>query len=85
MLNEMRTQGYPPGGQRAFFVGQVLAETEVIVVGAQDPQVVRDCKMTPAETMEAALAMASAKLGERLQVLVVPHALQTLIRIDDTP
>jgi nickel-dependent lactate racemase len=84
MLNEMRTQGYPPGGQRAFFVGQVLAETEVIVVGAQDSQVVRDCKMTPAETMEEALALASTKLGERLKVLVVPHALQTLIRIDDT-
>jgi hypothetical protein len=41
--------------------------------------------MTPAETMEAALALAGAKLGERLQVLVVPHVLQTLIRIDDTP
>jgi nickel-dependent lactate racemase len=82
MLNQMHAHGYPPGGQRAFCVGQVLAENEVIVVGAQDPQVVRDCKMTPAQTMEAALALARAKLGERLKVLVVPHALQTLVAID---
>lgn len=81
MLNQMRVNGYPPGAQRAFVMGQVLADVEVIVVGAQDAQVVRDCKMTPIETMEEALTAAMAKLGRQLNVLIVPHALQTLVRI----
>jgi nickel-dependent lactate racemase len=81
MLAEMRTHGYPPGAQRAFVVGQVLAEVEVIVVGAQDEQVVRDCKMIPVETMEGALALATDKLGSQPATLIVPHTLQTLIRI----
>jgi nickel-dependent lactate racemase len=83
MLDAMRANGYPPGAQRAFVVGQVLADAELIVVGAQDPQVVRDCKMTPAETMDEALAIASRKLGKRLKALIVPHALHTLVRIAD--
>ncbi len=83
MLGHMRTHGYPPGAQRAFVVGQVLVNNEVIVVGAQDPQVVRDCKMLPAETMQHAFEMATRKLGKPLNVLIVPHALQTLVKVAD--
>ncbi len=83
MLDGMRANGYPPGAQRAFVVGQVLTQVEVIVVGAQDPQVVRDCKMIPAESMEEAFAVARRKLGQQLDALIVPHALQALIRIAD--
>jgi nickel-dependent lactate racemase len=81
MLNEMRAHGYPPGAQRAFVVGQVLAEIQVFVVGAKDPQVVRDCKMTPVETMAEALALARRKRGRHPRTLIVPYALQTLVRI----
>jgi nickel-dependent lactate racemase len=81
MLLDMRANGYPPGAQRAFMVGQVLVQTPVIVVGAQAPQVVRDCKMIPARTMEEAFDLAQSKLGKVLDALIVPHALQTLIRI----
>jgi hypothetical protein len=34
--------------------------------------------MIPVETIEQALAMAQADLGNPREVLVVPHALQTL-------
>lgn len=83
MLNHMRTHGYPPGAQRAFVLGKVLANNDVIVVGAQDPQIVRDCKMMPAETMEQAFEMATRKLGKPLDLLIVPHALQILVRVTD--
>jgi nickel-dependent lactate racemase len=81
MLAEMRLRGYPPGAQRAFMVGQVLAQTEVIVVGAHDARVVCDAKMTRADSMEEAFAHAVEKLGSPLKALIVPHALQTLIRV----
>jgi nickel-dependent lactate racemase len=81
MLDVMRIEGYPPGAQRAFVVGQVLVQTEVIVVGALDPQVVIDCKMTPAATMEEAFAITLSRLGGPLKAIIVPHALQTLVRV----
>jgi nickel-dependent lactate racemase len=83
MLYTMRANGYPPGAQRAFVVGQALSEIAVIVVGAQHPQLVRDCKMIPAETMDEAFAMAARKLGKRYAALIVPYALQTLLRVAD--
>jgi hypothetical protein len=50
----------------------------VVIVGSECPDVVADCKMTPAVTMEEALALATRELGSDLGVLVVPHALLTL-------
>jgi nickel-dependent lactate racemase len=78
LLSELRRTGYPPGAQRAFVMAKVLEKARVVVVGAECPEVIRDCKMTPAETMEEALALAARELGAELEVLVVPHALLTL-------
>jgi nickel-dependent lactate racemase len=78
LLDELRRTGYPPGAQRAFVMAKVLEKARVVVVGAERPEVVRDCKMTPAATMEEALDLAAQELGAELDVLVVPHALLTL-------
>ena len=48
------------------------------------PDVVEACKMTPAATMDEALALAARELGDEadkqhpLDVLIVPHAMLTL-------
>ncbi|MFQ6102425.1 MAG: nickel-dependent lactate racemase [Anaerolineae bacterium] len=78
ILDDGRAHGYPPGQQRAFVMAKVLEEARVVIVGSERPDVVRDCKMTPAATMEEALSLAAAELGEELDVLVVTHALLTL-------
>jgi nickel-dependent lactate racemase len=78
LLEELRRTGYPPGAQRAFVMAKVLEKARVVVVGAKDPQVIRDCKMIPADTMDDALELASRELGAELDVLVVPHATLTL-------
>ena len=83
LLDELRRTGYPPGAQRAFVMAKVLEKAHVVVVGAERPDVVRDCKMTPAETMDEALALAARELGAELDVLVVPHALLTLPIVAD--
>jgi nickel-dependent lactate racemase len=81
VLEEMRVNGYQPGAQRAFALGQVLAQNDVIVVGAQNPQLICDCKMIPVATMEEAFSIAMRKLGTKCEALVVPHALQTVVRV----
>ncbi len=78
ILCDAREHGYPPGQQRAFVMAKVLEQVQVIVVGADCPDVVSSCKLTPARTMDAALALAQRQQGEDLDVLVVPHALLTL-------
>jgi nickel-dependent lactate racemase len=78
LVARLREEGYPPGGQRAYIVAQMLAGCQVIVVGAEDPVIVRQCHMTPAATMEEALTLAQDRLGREAEALIVPHALLTL-------
>ncbi|MGD8397728.1 MAG: nickel-dependent lactate racemase [Anaerolineae bacterium] len=78
ILDDAREHGYPPGQQRAFVMAKVLEENDVIIVGCLDPALVESAKFLTAPTMEAALEMTRERLGEDLDVLVVPHALLTL-------
>jgi nickel-dependent lactate racemase len=78
ILDDARQRGYPPGQQRAFVMAKVLEQARVVIVGSEHPEVVTACKMTPAATMEEALALATDELGGDLNVLIVPHALLTL-------
>ncbi len=78
LLAELRRTGYPPGAQRAFVMAKVLEGARVVIVGSEHPDLVKTCKMIPAETMEEALRIAAESLGPELDVLIVPHALLTL-------
>jgi nickel-dependent lactate racemase len=78
ILEDARKNGYPPGQQRAFVMAKVLEQTDVIVVGAEDPDLIRSAKFLAAPTMDAAFEMVSEKLGDELDALIVPHALLTL-------
>jgi nickel-dependent lactate racemase len=78
ILDDARRHGYPPGQQRAFVMAKVLEQSRVVIVGSECPDLVADCKMIPAATMEEALALASRELGRTCQVLIVPHAMLTL-------
>jgi nickel-dependent lactate racemase len=78
ILAEARRHGYPPGQQRAFVMAKVLEQNDVIIVGAEDPELIRSAKFQTAPTMEAAFEQVSHKLGPDLDALVVPHALLTL-------
>ncbi len=84
ILDDARKHGYPPGQQRAFVLAKVLEQNDIIIVGAQDPEMIRSAKLLAAPTMEAAFAMVREKLGDGLDVLVVPHALLTLPIVCDS-
>jgi nickel-dependent lactate racemase len=84
ILDDARKHGYPPGQQRAFVMAKVLERNDVIIVGAEDPDLIRSAKLLVAPTMEAAFDMVAARLGHDLDVLVVPHALLTLPIVTET-
>jgi nickel-dependent lactate racemase len=78
ILDDARSNGYPPGQQRAFVMAKVLEQSQVIIVGSECPELVVACKMIPATTMEEAFAIATNELGVKCRVLIVPHAMLTL-------
>jgi nickel-dependent lactate racemase len=78
ILDDARQNGYPPGQQRAFVMAKVLEQNDVIIVGAQDPELIRSAKFLAAPTMDAAFRLVADRLGSDLDLLVVPHALLTL-------
>ena len=59
-------------------MAKVLELNDVVLVGTEDPDLIRSAKFLPEPTMEAAFSRASEKLGDNLDVLIVPHALLTL-------
>jgi lactate racemase len=83
ILDDARRNGYPPGQQRAFVMAKVLEKTKVVIVGSECPDLVADCKMIPAATMDEALMLAASDLGPSCSVLIVPHAMLTLPVIQD--
>jgi nickel-dependent lactate racemase len=78
ILDDARAHGYPPGQQRAFVLAKVLEKNGIIMVGVQDPGLIRSAKLMTAPTMEAAFELVSGRLGDNLDALIVPHALLTL-------
>jgi nickel-dependent lactate racemase len=71
-LYEEMASGYEPGAQRAFVVARVLREHDVWVTNSQHPEIVEDCLMHAAASVEEAIEPGST-------VLVVPDALNTLL------
>jgi len=83
ILENARRHGYPPGQQRAFVMAKVLEQNDVIIVGAEDPALIRSAKFLSEPTMDDAFRTVSRKLGDDLDVLIVPHALLTLPIVQD--
>jgi len=83
LIARLREDGYPPGGQRAYVMAQVMESCQIIVVGAEDPAIVHQCHMMPTATMEEALTLAQARMGLELEVLIVPHAQLTLPMVQE--
>jgi nickel-dependent lactate racemase len=71
LYEEMR-EGYEPGAQRAFVVARVLRDHDITITDSEHPEVVTDCLMDTAPSVDDALEPES-------DVLVVPDALDTLL------
>jgi nickel-dependent lactate racemase len=78
ILRDARRNGYPAGQQRAFVLAKVLEQSHIVIVGSENPEAVSACKMIPASDMDEAFRIAAADVGFDCDVLIVPHALQTL-------
>jgi nickel-dependent lactate racemase len=71
LYEEMR-EGYEPGAQRAFVVARTLKEHDIWITNSEHPEIVEDCLMHAADSVDDAVEPGS-------DVLVVPDALSTLL------
>ena len=84
ILDDARRNGYKPGAQRAFVMAKVQESCDIIIVGSECPQIVRDVHMIPAATMAEAFEIVQERLGSNLRAVIVPHALLTLPIVQKT-
>lgn len=78
IIEQARRDGIRPGEQRAYVMARVLQEATVIVAGAVCPDEVRALGFVSTSNVEDALTEACRLVGTPSELLVVPHALQTL-------
>lgn len=71
------------GGHKAAAFAKVLVRAEICLVSQMEPETVRAFFMTPAESVEQALAYARGKLGADAKVLVMPFGGATLPRVTE--
>lgn len=88
LVEQLRRDGFPAGAQRAYVLAKLLTQHPVIVVGAQHPDVVRDCHMQVAPDIQTGLEIAEAIArkqftippSQELDLLYVPNGLTTIVR-----
>jgi nickel-dependent lactate racemase len=72
LLEKAKKAEWRGGEQRALIIARALKEHPIIVAGAENPTLVRECKMTPAADVDAAIRIARAKFGPAAHAVVVP-------------
>lgn len=78
VLDHLRRGGFQAGGQRAFLVSKALRRYRMMVVGAQDPAMIRSCHLETAPDADTAMSRITATSRADARVLLVPGALATL-------
>lgn len=80
IVEDARRDGYQAGEQRAFIVGKVLEQNDIIVLGAEQPEVISQAKMIPVPDYDGLWDLLRRRAqGKPIALLVVPAALLTLV------
>jgi len=69
---------FKAGEQRAFVMANVLKDFKIIIVGAKNPEIIKDVKMIHANNMGDAFDIIKKDLGENLDVLINSDSLTAL-------
>jgi len=75
---------FKAGEQRAFMMANVLKNCKVIIVGSKYPEIVKEAKMIPIETISKSIDIVKNELGNSLEIIVIPNSLLTLPIIKST-
>jgi len=66
------------GEQRAFFIANVLKFCKIMIVGSENPQIIKDAKMIAVENIDKSFEIIRKDLGQKLDVLHLQSSLITI-------
>ncbi|CAA7603056.1 Domain of unknown function DUF2088 [Acididesulfobacillus acetoxydans] len=78
VIKNIRSEGVPPGGHRAYLLARTLKHADLAIVGSTIPEEVRKMFMLHFDSMAEALDYGLARFGERSRVSVISHSLQVI-------
>ncbi|MBZ4654870.1 MAG: hypothetical protein JG781_2227 [Peptococcaceae bacterium] len=78
LINDIRINGYPAGGQRAYLLALTLKHAELIVTDTKVPKIVEDMFMKYMPTLEDAIKYGLQRFGHNAKIVVLPHSVQVM-------
>lgn len=79
IINNIRKNGYPAGGQRAYLLALTLKHADLIITNSKTPEIVEDIHMKSMATLQDALKYGLERYGkEDAKVVVLPHSIQVM-------
>jgi nickel-dependent lactate racemase len=76
IISNIKINGYPAGGQRAYLMSLTLRHAEVCITDSKTPKIVKDMHMKAMNNVSEALEYGLSKYGKNAKVIVLPHSLQ---------
>ncbi|MEW6624815.1 MAG: nickel-dependent lactate racemase [Bacillota bacterium] len=78
IISNIKRNGYPAGGQRAYLMALTLRHAEVCITNSKTPKTVEDMHMKAMNNVNAALEYGLRRYGRHAKVIVIPHSLQVV-------
>lgn len=69
------------GGHKAYAICRILEHAEILLVSELSDKVVKSMFMSPVESLEKALQIASLKHGENARIIIMPDATKIAVKI----
>ncbi|MDA8227677.1 MAG: nickel-dependent lactate racemase [Desulfitobacterium hafniense] len=78
LINNIRVEGYPAGGQRAYLLALTLKHAELVITNTKAPDAVENMFMKYMASLEEALKYGLERFGNDAKVVVLPHSVQVM-------
>lgn len=78
IISNIRLNGYPAGGQRAYLMALTLRHAEVCITNSKTPEAVEDMHMKAMNNVNNALEYGLKCYGKHAKIIVLPHSLQVV-------
>jgi len=78
LISDIRINGYPAGGQRAYLLALTLKHAELIITNTQAAEAVDNMFMKYRKNLESALKYGMERFGDNAKIVFIPHSIQVM-------
>jgi nickel-dependent lactate racemase len=78
LIKDIKINGYPAGGQRAYLLALTLKHAELVITNTKAPAAVENMFMKAMPRLEDALKYGFARYGSDAKIIVLPQSVQVM-------